>query len=265
MVINQKKSILIPQQRMEFLGFVVDATTLHLVFPAEKLRKIQQLALHLLCQQTVSIRELARFVGKTSASQRAVWQAPLHYRALQFLINFVVLTDQSQQEGSDAKFNTNLRLTKEAKADLMWWSSLDRKIPWQSPLYPKLPSMTIESDTSNMGWKARQGEHQTGGRWSTEEASHHINYRELLAAFLALQCFAKHSHNATILMRLDSVTAVTYINKLGGTHSLPLCQLALTIWDWCIQREIFLLAEHLPGKDNVIADQESRSMKDRCD
>ena len=250
---------------MEFLGFVVDATTLHLVFPAEKLRKIQQLAPHLLCQQTVSIRELARFVGKTSASQRAVWQAPLHYRALQFLINSVVPTDQSQQEGSDAKFNTNLRLTKEAKADLMWWSSLDRKIPWQSPLYPKLPSMTIESDTSNMGWKARQGEHQTGGRWSAEEASHHINYRELLAAFLALQCFAKHSHNATILMRLDNVTAVTYINKLGGTHSLPLCQLALTIWDWCIQREIFLLAEHLPGKDNVIADQESRSMKDHCD
>ena len=80
------------QQRIEFLGFLVDATTLHLVFPAEKLRKVQQLAQHLLCQQTVSVRELARFVGKTSASQRAIWQAPLHYRALQFLINSVVPT-----------------------------------------------------------------------------------------------------------------------------------------------------------------------------
>ena len=223
LVINQKKSILIPQQRIEFLGFLVDATTLHLVFPAEKLRKVQQLAQHLLCQQTVSVRELARFVGKTSASQRAIWQAPLHYRALQFLINSVVPTDQSPQEGSDAKFNTNLRLTREAETDLTWWSSLDRKIPWQSPLCPKLPSKTIESDASNMGWGARQGEQQTGGRWSMEEASHRINYLELLAAFLALQCFAKHGHKATILMRLDSVTAVTYINKLGGTRfvSLP--------------------------------------------
>ena len=208
------------------------------------------------------MRELARFVGKTSASQRVVWQAPLHYRALQLLINSVAPTSQCQQEGAEAKFNTNLRLTREAKMDLTWWSSLDRKIPWQSPLHPRIPSMTIESDASNMGWGGRQGKHQTGGRWSMEEAPHHINYLELLAAFLALQCFAKHSRNITILMRLDSVTAVTYINKLGGTHSPLLCRLTLTIWEWCIERKIFLLAEHLPGKDNVVADQESRSMKD---
>ena len=31
------------------------------------------------------------------------------------------------------------------------------------------------------------------GRWSIDEAKHHINYLELLAAFDALQCFASHS------------------------------------------------------------------------
>lgn len=76
LVINQKKSMLITQQTMEFLGFLVDATTLHLTIPAEKLRKIQQLAQHLLHQQNVSVRDLVRFVGKTSALQRAIWQAP---------------------------------------------------------------------------------------------------------------------------------------------------------------------------------------------
>ena len=90
LVINQKKSVLIPQQTMEFLGFLVDATTLHLTFPAEKLRKIQQLAQYLLHQQNVSVRDLARLVGKTSALQRAIWQALLHYRAIQFLINSVM-------------------------------------------------------------------------------------------------------------------------------------------------------------------------------
>ena len=118
--------------------------------------------------------------------------------------------------------------------------------------------MTIESDASNMGLGVQQGEQLTGGRWSQEEASHHINYWELLAAFLALQCFA-------IQMKLDNVTAVTYINKLGGIHSLPLYQLAVTIWEWCNQRNIFLLAEHLPGKDNLAVDQESRLMRDHCD
>ena len=121
--------------------------------------------------------------------------------------------------------------------------------------------MTIESDASNTGWGARQGKLQTGGRWSPAEIPHHINYLELLAAFLALQCFAKHSNGITVQMKLDNVTAVTYINKLGGTHSQPLCQLALTIWDWCIQRDVFLVAEHLPGKDNITADKELRSTK----
>ena len=88
LVVNQKKSILIPGQRMEYLGFLVDAANLQLIFPSEKLRKVQQLAQHL-HQQSVSVRDLARFVGKVSASTRAIWQAPLHYRALQFSINSV--------------------------------------------------------------------------------------------------------------------------------------------------------------------------------
>ena len=99
------------------------------------------------------------------------------------------------------------------------------------------------------GMGARQGKLQTGGRWSQAETIHHIKYLELLAAFLALRCFTKHSNRITVQMKLDNVVTVTYINKRGGgTHSQPLCQLALTIWEWCVQRNVFLVAEHLPGK-----------------
>ena len=51
----------------------------------------------------------------------------------------------------------------------------------------------------------------------------------------------------------------------GGTYSLDLCQLALSMWAWCWQQDIYLMAEHLPGKENLVADEESRMMKDRCD
>ena len=266
LVVNQKKSILTPTQNLEFLGFQVDAVRLQLIFPTEKLRKIQQLAQHLLHQQTVSVRDIARFVGKASASTRAVWQAPLHFRALQFAMNSVTLENHhTEAEQLARKFSTNLVLNRQAKDDLQWWAALDRKVSLQSPLLPRVPTMIIESDASNVGWGARQGELQTGGRWSLEETSHHINYLELLAAFLALQSFTKQRKGITVQMKLDNVTAVTYINKLGGTHSQVLCQLALTIWDWCIQRDVFLVAEHLPGKDNITADRESRTMKDRCD
>ena len=62
-------------------------------------------------------------------------------------------------------------------------------------------------------------------------------------------------------MKLDNVTAVTCINKLGGAHSQALCQLALMIWDWCIQRDVFLVAEHLPGKDNITSHDQQRTVR----
>ena len=37
------------------------------------------------------------------------------------------------------------------------------------------------------------------------------------------------------------------------------------LWLWCLQRDISLIAEHLPGVQNTIADEESRMMKDRTD
>ena len=48
----------------------------------------------------------------------------------------------------------------------------------------------------------------------------------------------------------------------GGTHSKLLCQLALALCKWCIQSNLFLIVEHLPGQQNVLADHESRNLKD---
>ena len=64
LVINQKKSRLTPHQNMEFLGFQVDTVSLQLIFPAKKLRKMQQLAQHLLHQPRVLVRDLVKFVGR---------------------------------------------------------------------------------------------------------------------------------------------------------------------------------------------------------
>ena len=52
-------------------------------------------------------------------------------------------------------------------------------------------------------------------------------------SILALKSFALHQKSVTILLRLD-VTAIAFLNKLGGTHSQLLLSLALEIWNWCI-------------------------------
>ena len=64
---------------------------------------------------------------------------------------------------------------------------------------------------------------------------------------------------------MDNSTAVAYINHQGSTHSPQLLQLALQLWNWCVERHIVLVAHHVPGKSNSLADRESRVFVDNSD
>ena len=141
------------QQITEFLGFLINSVTLQIQMPQEKLRKIQQDARWLLQHRSVPVRDLARFVGKTTASYKAIWQAPLHYRGIQALLNSVS-PDTEDNSALTGRFNVRLPLSEEALQDLLWWVSLDRTVPLQAPLLPRVPSMIITSDASTMGWGA---------------------------------------------------------------------------------------------------------------
>lgn len=66
----------------------------------------------------------------------------------------------------------------------------------------------------------------------------HINCLELLAAQLAVKCFAKDKSNLTIHLKMGSMSSLMYINKLGGTISPELNYLAKELWLWCMERNI---------------------------
>ena len=64
---------------------------------------------------------------------------------------------------------------------------------------------------------------------------------------------------------MDNTSAIAYIQRMGGTRSVPLLKVAQELWDFCLQRNILLSAEHLPGHLNVEADWESRNISDSSD
>ena len=99
---------------------------------------------------------------------------------------------------------------------------------------------------------------KTGSQWSALVFRLHINAKELLAAILSLQTFARDKTGIHVRLKIDDLTAVYYINKMGSTHSRGLMEITAQIWEWSIQRNIVISAEHLPGRLNTTADQESR-------
>ena len=89
-----------------------------------------------------------------------------------------------------------------------------------------------------------------------------INYLELLAIFYALQSLYSSLRKMHIEIQSDNVSAVSYINDMGGMNSRKMDLLAHNIWDWCVSKDIFIPAIHIPGLSNVRADFLSRHFSD---
>jgi len=115
-------------------------------------------------------------------------------------------------------------------------------------------------DASLLGWGAVTEGIRTGGLWSEQERTLHINLLELMGGAFAVKTFARNRQDVHICLRMDK-TAIFYINRMGGTRSSNLSQAACELWQWCLQRGITLSAEHIPGSSNTVADQESRTLQ----
>ena len=182
---------------------------------------------------TVSALSLSRVIGKMNAATQAIPMAPLYYRNLQTCLREALLKGQD--------YASTTVLTREAREELEWWR--DHFTQWNGrSLIAHNSSLTIETDASKKGWGAVCNGIRTGGPWTPEEKAMHINCLELLAAHLAVRCFAKDKTNLTIHLKMDSMSALTYINKLGGTISPQLNSLAKDLWLWCMERSILLKA-----------------------
>ena len=248
-LINIPKSITTPTCLLEFLGFVVDTEAMTISLPTHKISAIMKDVTRLLQSELLPVRDLACLIGTLVATRPAVWTGPLHYRALQDL--------KIQTLRQHVSYQTLISLSPEARADLQWWLS-DLSHNCSAVIVKPEASIVIESDASMLGWGAVCQGVTTGGRWTSEEAGFHINWLELQAIFLALQSFLKDKTNVSVLIRSDNRTAIAYLNKMGSPTRSQLCRLALKIWQWCLIRQISPHAEYLAGKDNVLADWESR-------
>ena len=121
--------------------------------------------------------------------------------------------------------------------------------------------MSIITDASKEGWGSHLGDLVVSGHWSKAWANRHINWLELQAVLLTLKHFLPQLQGTPVDVISDNTTTVAYINKVGGTQSPSLRRLALDTWEWCRQHDIFLVASHLSGDRNVLADALSRGSR----
>ena len=237
-----EKSVLIPTRNLTHLGFSLDSSSMTVSLGPDKLSHIKDLANQLMGCNYVTVRKLAQLIGTLVAALPGVEYGQLYYRELE-------LTKIRALKGS-YNFDKMVFISDKCKEEIIWWRDLDKENC--KVISHGNPEFILRSDSSDYAWGAEilHNGKKTQGFWDQEESQFHINAKELKAVLLGVQSLAKELKNCHLQIQADNQTAVTYINNMGGTHSILCNSLAKELLLWCKNREIWLSACHIPGKSN---------------
>ena len=248
LTVNVKKSVLHPVQEIEFLGFLLNSQELSVKLTQRKIQKIYDMGKELYKKQSVTIRQLASFIGNLVAMEPAMKNAPLYYKPLEIVRNEAL-------KSYNGNYEAYICLSSETKTLIDWWiqniDSQFRKIETFRTF-----DFEVYSDASLTGWGGSFGSLTTGGLWGVEDLAH-INILELKAALFTLKALCSHLSDKYIQLRMDNTTAVACVNNMGSIKP-SLLSVTKQLIQWADSRNITLTAAHIPGVDNVIADKASR-------
>ena len=257
LVVNDNKSIMTPVTQIEYLGMTIDSVKMELALPSAKVQAIIAQCRELRAQKTVTIQALARIIGTLTSTVQAILPAPLYYRHMQLL--------RTKALARISSYATKIDLDQGSRTELTWW--IDHLKQWNGrSLISPGPDMVIQTDASKKGWGAyREGPvnaQRFNGLWSMQESKLQINLLELRAAEFAVKALSRERLNLHIHLKMDNVSALTHINKMGGARSRELIDATKSLWEYCLTRNITLTAEFLPGVRNTEADKLSREFND---
>ncbi len=187
-LLHENKSVQVPVQCIEHLGFIIDSRTMMLEVPVakeERIRKaVKDLIRDIQSQKRVSIRRLARVIGLLVSVLPAVKYGKAHYRALE-------RAKISALSGS-GNFDRKCRWPRWCLSDLKWWRSCNAG--WKCSFETQIPAVTIITDASLEGWGAIWGDHEIFGPWDSE-TEEQIDQLELAGL---RQCYTRFNAGQTI-------------------------------------------------------------------
>jgi len=260
-LINWNKSELQAKTQAQFLGVMIDTTSLTVSLPQPKIQKcLEEINKALdLKQQPISVRLIARIIGIINSFHLVIPELRLYTAHLQQLKATTI-----QQRG----WNALTTLTQPAREDLLFWKQhLQLMATKGTTWYLGQPDVVIESDSSDYAWGAHIQDMTTGihrintiqQRWQGNERNLHINDKELQAIINSVSWGIQHSNwnNIMIQVKTDNKVALAYVNHIGG-RILHLNDRLKPLHHLCQQHSIKVQAVYIKGEDNLKADHLSR-------
>ena len=205
---NLKKSDLFPSQKFTFTGMEF-LTQQNLVrIPTDRVQNLILTIKKFLSFKHVSARTFLSLLGKLSATADFVLLGRLHLRPLQICL-------LSVWRPHILPLDHPITINGMIRSHLQWWVNMNR-FKTGTTIPPPDPKFFLYTDANHFGWGAHL---QPMRRWTEEQSQLHINMLEMMAIRLALKQVITFIHHSCIIIPTDNTTAVSHINKQGGTHS----------------------------------------------
>ena len=207
--IHPDKSQFIPVQKIEYLEFTLDSTSMTVPLTDIKQQKIKTPIGKTLQSKKLKVRQTAKILGTFEASLRAIKFGRLNMFYLQKCKNEALKLSKCNYEGI-------IDLTENCICELQLWQ---KSVDSVDDIYHPLPQLTIYSDDCLNGWGTVCGKHSTGGNWSKEESPLHINVLEIAAAFFTVKIYAATLSETSTHLRVDNTATLTWINRQNAPIS----------------------------------------------
>lgn len=252
-LLNLNKSELTPARVITYLGFQFDSENMTVLVPTQKVRDLKrdlQTTLLAAEHRVLTLRQLAGVMGKIAATGGAVAVTKLLTRALMREKNALLKTRSWDQV---------VDLSPEARNELKGWQDFILSYNGREIIMPE-PEIVITTDASPWGWGAHTSTGVTvQGAWSSDWVLKHNNLQELEAISRAVRSLAGSAKEIKVMT--DNLVAMWYMNNQGGRYA-DLSRIAQDLWGWALQRGKRIVADYIPGKENVKADKLSRDRYD---
>ena len=247
----QPSKVTSPATEVKFLGITINTISGTLSIDRARLLEVIELVNDFLSRSSVTKRRLLSLIGKLAFASRVVKTG----RA--FLGRLIQATKST-------KFlHFSVKLTREVKADLIWWrDSVESHngVAMIPPPWSTETAITVYSDASDLAMGCYCHPDWFSSPYVSTLArarDFSINWREMYAALTALATWAPRFRGLNVCFQIDNQAVVGALSK----HYSPAPHLMALIRQWClliVQYDINPRPVYISTHDNLDADDLSR-------
>ena len=239
-----------PTTCLEYLGIEIDTVALEMRLPPHKLERLRTTLQEWQGRKCCTKRDLQSLTGLLQHAATVVRPGRTFMRRMCDLLKLT------------SKPGHHIRLNKGFRSDLAWWSTFAAEwngVSVMSSMVRTPPENTITSDASGSWgcgsyWSGRWFQLEWVPQWRDKP----IAQKELLPIVIACAIWGANWRGEAVVARSDNTAAVAVINS-RSSRDPELMHLLRCLFFFEARHSFRLEAAHIPGKDNVLADNLSRN------